>query len=306
MNLDGPRWIEELPAGLAAQRALLRNLLAFCQDDPDVRWLVIGCSLARGAADQLSDIDAALGVDDDQLTAALPRIRRAVDGLGELIDSYHHKLPSLDMPHERIFAQYADRSQMDLVAYPASTTAGSIPDAVVLYDPSHLLVVPEPTPPDPVTAERVRERAFQGWCALADAGKYLRRCSPWEALDRLNEARAQLWYLWAAACHVPNPQYGLTSILDHTPAHLPPGIERTVSDLDPARLLAAARELADLLGTVGTQFSDDQRAALPSAMARYVINDLAAIHVVDNRHSGGGPARPVAAHATQLSGCHRD
>jgi hypothetical protein len=285
MNLDGPHWVEELSAGLAAQRALLHNLLAFCQDDPDIRWLVIGCSLARGVADTLSDIDAALGVDDEQLAAALPRIRRAVDGLGELIDSYHHKLPSLDMPHERIFAQYADRTQMDLVAYLASTPAGSIPDAVVLYDPSHLLVVPEPTPPAPVTAEQVRERAFQGWCALADAGKYLRRSSPWEALDRLNEARAQFWYLWAAARHVLNPQYGLTSILDHTPAHLPPGIERTVSDLDPGRLLAAARELADLLNILGTQFSDDQRAALPAAMARYVISDLAAIRVDDDQQS---------------------
>jgi hypothetical protein len=190
------------------------------------------------------------------------------------------------VPHERIFAQYADRSQMDLVAYPASTPAGSIPDALVLYDPSHLLVVPEPTPPAALTAEQVRERAFRGWCALADAGKYLRRCSLWEALDRLNEARAQLWYLWAAAYHVPNPQYGLTSILDHTPPHLPPGIERTVSDLDPVRLLAAARELADLLSTIGTQLSDDHQAALPSPMARYVISDLAAIRVDDDQHSG--------------------
>ncbi len=282
MNLDGSRWIADLPAGLAAQRAILRNLLAFCQSNPDARWLVIGCSLARGAADWLSDIDAALGIDDEQFSVALPRIRRAVDGLAELIDSYHHQLPSLDIPHERTFAQYADRSQLDLVAYPASTAAGSIPNAVVLHDPGHLLAVPEPGPPDPVPPEQIREWAFRGWCALADVGKYLRRRSPWEALDRLNESRAQYWQLWAAARRIPSPRYGLTSVLDYAPRHLPPGIEDTVSDLDPARLLTAAQDLAGHLSAIGTHLTDAQRAALPSAMARYVISDLTALR----GHSG--------------------
>ena len=60
------------------------GLLAFSQADPDVRWLMLGCSLARGAGDWMSDIDAAVGVVDEQLPGALPRARSAVDGLGEL------------------------------------------------------------------------------------------------------------------------------------------------------------------------------------------------------------------------------
>ena len=60
-----------MPAGLAAQQDLLRGLLAFSQADPDVKWLVMGCSLARGAGDRLSDIDAAVGVLDEQLPGAL-------------------------------------------------------------------------------------------------------------------------------------------------------------------------------------------------------------------------------------------
>ena len=135
MGRDGARWIEELPAGLAAQQGLLRGLLAFSQADPDVRWLVLGCSLARGAGDWLSDIDAAVGVVDEQLPGAFPRARSAVDGLGELVESFHHQLPGLALTHQRIFAQYADRSQLDLVVYPATVFAGAIPDVVVLYDP---------------------------------------------------------------------------------------------------------------------------------------------------------------------------
>jgi hypothetical protein len=103
---------------------------------------VLGCSLARGAGDWLSDIDAAVGVVDEQLPGALPRARSAVDGLGELVESFHHQLPGLALTHERIFAQYADRSQLDLVVYPAPVFVASIPDVVVLYDPENLLVAP--------------------------------------------------------------------------------------------------------------------------------------------------------------------
>jgi predicted nucleotidyltransferase len=288
MGHDGARWIEELPAGLAAQRDLLRGLLAFSQADPDVKWLVVGCSLARGAGDWLSDIDAAVGFVDEQLPAAFARARSAVDGLGELVESFHHQLPGLALTHERVFAQYADRSQLDLVVYPATVFAGSIPNVVVLYDPEDLLAVPgapdagapDAVAPDAgapvaVPPEQVREWAFLGWGALADLGKYVRRGSGWEALERLHEARAQLWQLWAAVRGVPQPQYGLTSVLDYA-AVLPEGIEETVSGLDVGSLLAAGLRVAELLGEVGGQLGEEQRAALPSAMGSFVLSDLRA------------------------------
>jgi len=299
MDRDGARWIEELPAGLAAQRELLHGLLAFSQADPDVKWLVVGCSLARGAGDWLSDIDAAVGVVDEQLPAAFPRARSAVDGLGELVESFHHQLPGLALTHERVFAQYADRSQLDLVVYPATVFAGSIPNVVVLYDPEDLLAVPgapdagapdagapdagapdagapDAGAPVAVPPEQVREWAFLGWCALADLGKYVRRGSAWEALERLHEARAQLWQLWAAVRGVPQPQYGLTSVLDWPPAVLPAGIEETVSGVDVGSLLAAGLRVAELLGEVGGQLGEEQRAVLPSAMGAFVLSDLRA------------------------------
>jgi hypothetical protein len=290
MDRDGARWIEELPAGIAAQQGLLRELLAFSQADPDVKWLVLGCSLARGAGDWLSDIDAAVGVVDEQLPGAFPRIRSAVDGLGGLVESFHHQLPGLALTHERIFAQYADRSQLDLVVYPATVFAGSIPDVVVLYDPEDLLAVPAAVAPDAgapdtgtpdtgtpvaVPPEQIREWAFLGWCALADLGKYVRRGSAWEALERLHEARAQLWQLWAAAGGVPQPQHGLTSVLDYAAA-LPDGIEETVSGLDVGSLLAAGLRVAELLGEVGGRLGEEQRAVLPLAMGSFVLSDLRA------------------------------
>jgi hypothetical protein len=272
MNTRGRDWIDGLPPELAAQRALLRGLLALCDADDRISWLVIGCSLARGAGDRLSDLDMAMGIRDEDFEAARPDLRRAVDGLGELVESYYHQLPGLARAHERIFAQFADRSQVDLVLFPASVPGGSVPDVVVLYDPDDRLVTAAER--KPVTSGQIREWAFGGWCALADLGKYLRRGSTWEALARLNEARAQLWQLWAVTLDVPDPQYGLTSILDFAPGQVPASFEGTVADLDPGRLLDAARRVAALLHEAGERLPDDQRAALPGAMARYITADL--------------------------------
>jgi hypothetical protein len=272
MNTRGLDWIDDLPPELAGQQALLRGLLALCDADDRISWLVIGCSLARGAGDRLSDLDMAMGIRDEDFEAARPDLRRAVDGLGELVESYYHQLPGLAQAHERIFAQFADRSQVDLVLFPASVPGGSVPNVVALYDPDDRLVIAGER--KPVTSGQIREWAFGGWCALADLGKYLRRGSTWEALARLNEARAQLWQLWAVTLDVPDPQYGLTSILDFAPGQVPASFEGTVADLDPGRLLDAARRVAALLHEAGERLPDDQRAVLPGAMARYITADL--------------------------------
>ena len=285
MLLQGRAWVGQLPSELAGQRAILLRLLAACDADARIRWLLIGCSLGRGAGDRLSDLDLAMGMREEEFDAALAAVRRTVDGLAELVDSYQHQLPGVSARHQRIFAQYGDRCQVDLVVFGASEPMGAVPDAVVLYDPDRRLTPPagqapagQSTPgrsaPGP---EQIREWAFHGWCALADLGKYLRRGSAWEALGRLHEARGQLWQLLAAAHGVPQPQYGLTSILDFAPDQIPPEMTGTVSGLEPAGLLAAARRVAELLASAGKLLRPEQRAVLPDAMARFVTADLAAL-----------------------------
>jgi hypothetical protein len=272
MPVSDTTWIDQLPGEMAGQRMLLRGLLSFCEAEESVRWLVIGCSLARGAGDYLSDLDLAMGVRDDDFAEAIPRIRLAVEGLGELVDSYQHQLPYVAGAHVRIFAQYADRSQVDLVVVPGSASAAGFAGVVALYDPDRVIVTRAHR--EPPTPAQVREWAFHGWCALADAGKYLRRRSAWEALIQMNNAREQLWRLQAVAEGVPDPQFGVISILDFAPEAIPPGMAATVADLDLAGLASAARQLANLLDQFGQRLPAEHRAALPEAMARYVISDL--------------------------------
>ena len=272
MSVNDVTWVEQLPDEMAGQRALLRGLLSFCEAEESICWLVIGCSVGRGAGDHLSDLDVAIGVRDDDFATAIPKIQLAVDGLGELVDSYQHQLPSVTDAHVRIFAQYSDRCQIDLMVFPASRGSDPFAGAVALYDPDGVIVTrAHREPPSPA---QVREWAFHGWCALADVGKYLRRGSAWEALLQLNNARDQLWRLKAVADGVPDPQFGVISILDFASETIAPGMAATVADLDLARLVSASQQLANLLDQFGQQLPAEHRAALPEAMARYVIGDL--------------------------------
>jgi hypothetical protein len=306
MDHDGRAWIAQLPHELDGQRPILDRLLNLCEAVDGIRWLVIGCSVGRGAGDGLSDLDVAVGIREGAFPAIAAEVRRGVDRLGDLVESFQHQLPGVTVTHERIFAQFADRCQVDLVIFPASVEAGAIPGVVVLYDPDGRIVIAS-EPPAAVTPAQVREWAFLGWCALADLGKYLRRQSPWEALARLGEARDQLWRLWAVALDVPS-RYGLTSILDFAPGGVPAEMEATVADLDPARLLSAGQALAALLADIGRRLPADQAAALPTAIARYIVADLASITppggicphrqaYLDAMGQWGAPARPDAAAA---------
>ena len=125
-------WLDQLPPDLGAQRRLLQRLLDWCEHDDDVRWLTVGCSLERGNADWMSDLDVAIGVREEHFEETLVRVRRALRDLGDLVESYDYLMP-LSFPLRRFFAQYRDRTQVDLTVGFAPVV--NLPRSVVLYDP---------------------------------------------------------------------------------------------------------------------------------------------------------------------------
>src|SRR5215831_4260125 len=300
-TLAGRAWLTALPDELAVQRRVMASLVDRCEAWPLVTSLLVGCSLGRGAADALSDIDAALGVDTPCGVAGAGRVAAveamvvaALRGLGALVDVLRHRIGPADQWVRRIFAQFADGTQLDLAVVAeaqieARRRCGGAPDFILLYqapappgsrEPDARMSAgsaPRGEPPAAyaVTGEQVREWAFLGWCALIDTDKYLRRDSLWEAHSRLHEARHHIWALWAAAHGALYPWHGLSQVLDHDPRNLPPGIESTVAGVDAADLRLAARASADVLATASEAAIRQHPADLPAAMATYVTCALA-------------------------------
>jgi hypothetical protein len=289
--IAGRAWLAGLPDSLAAQRRVMARLLDFCAATPQVTSFSVGCSLGRGAADALSDVDAALGVasaaDVGAVESTVAATLRA-GALPGLVDLLRDRSPRDDQV-SRIFAQFADRTQLDLAIVPQSgIQLGRRPDFVELY--GRAAADPGAGPQDAgeaasayaVSGEQVREWAFHGWIELLDIDKYLRRGSLWEAHERLHQVRHHVWMLWAAATGALYPWHGLSQVLDNDPRDLPPGIEATVASLDAADLRRAARVSATLLAEASAAAARAHPADLPQAMAGYVTSELAR----DSRDAG--------------------
>ncbi len=291
MATDALDWLHDLPPALSSQQGALRRLLAAVERDPRWRFLALSCSIARGAGDADSDLDVALGVRDDAWPQTLAAIPPLIAAVGEVVAALHHRLAEWgDHPHQRTFVQYADGVQLDMVAYPASRSRGRPPDTVVLYDPEGRLTDPWVPAVLHADARSVNEWAFLGWTALADMAKYLRRGSLWEALARLDQARSQVWRLWAAGHNLSYPAFGLTSVLDSPAAGVPPRIEATVAGLDYEGLRRAAlacAALLDHLARPAPAHGDAERESLV-AWALFVRRRLEALPVAaDGRIRGG-------------------
>ena len=263
-------WLDKLPDELRAQQQLLRRFLDWGQRDEDVRWVTVGGSLERGNADWMSDLDVAMGIREQHFEDTLARARRALGDFGDLVELYDYLLP-LSFPLRRFFAQYQDRTQIDLTVGFAPVV--NLPRNIVLYDPEGAVHIVGHEALDP-RAEEVRVWACQAWEALANVGKYVRRSSYWEVRGELDEARANMFRLWALAEHVPQARYGLTALVD-AGARMPPGIDKSIAGASVGDLLSAARYLADVLIRLQHRLSSNEGFELPDGLGAFVAADLA-------------------------------
>ena len=218
----------------------------------------------------LSDLDVAIGVQEEHFVQALGRVRQALGQLGELVESYDYLLP-LSFPLRRFFVQYRDRTQVDLTVGFAPVV--NLVRAVVLYDPEGAVNIVGYEALD-AKPDEVRVWACQAWEALTNVGKYVRRSSYWEAVDQLHEARANLFRLWALAQRVPEARYGITALID-AGAGLPPGIDKSGPGTNVGEVLTAARYIAEMLIGLQQLLGSDERFELPDELGAWVAADLA-------------------------------
>jgi predicted nucleotidyltransferase len=236
---DPRAWIESLPRGVAAQRSVLLRLFDAVEADPRIRAFRLRGSVARGTADEYSDLDTRIWISDDEYDTALADLPALARSVG----------PTLDILFETpgspfLFVQFADGVQLELSCGRASEASGRDHGVVVLLDRDGLWAQPHDEAP------AWDESLWLGWAwmALWDVDKYLRRESMWEALTTLEKARSLLLRHHAAATGMRDPQYGVTSILDYGGA-VPRGLEATVAGLDGVDIRRAAAACATLLAT---------------------------------------------------------
>jgi hypothetical protein len=265
-RFDARAWINGLGPDLAVQARLLNGLLTAVEADPRWEWLELGCSVAAGRGDELSDLDMGLGYLDAAVVAELtPVLHR----LGPVIDM--SELPWDGMP--RWWVQYADGGQIDLVAMPAERRPGLPPDGVALLDRAGRLSVRFTPAAYHAQPDDPRNWLMDGYEALSNVAKYLRRGSLLEAIDQVHRVRERVFQLWAAGGNVPFPAFGLTSLLDEPAVDLPDGIEATYPVPDRDAVLAAARAAAALLHRAGER----ARPGLDTPLRPYVTARLAAL-----------------------------
>jgi hypothetical protein len=264
--MDVDHWIDSLPSALAVQARLLHVLVAAARADSRWEALELGCSLASGRADAESDLDVGLwhgGARPDDA-----EIEAMVRGLGEVVEVSAQ--PWGGVP--RWWVQYVDGAQLDLVVASAAERPGRAPGAVVLLDRSGRFAGEFVPAVLHARSGEPRQWLLDGWEALSNVGKYLRRGSLLEAVDQLHRARQRVFQLWAAGERVDYPGFGLTSLLDAESATLPPEVNRTYPAIGPASVAAAACALARLLRIAGRHADP----ALDTPLSDYVTAKLAA------------------------------
>jgi hypothetical protein len=224
------------------QEERLRSLAAVFEADPRCRAFELQCSLARGAGDELSDLDVGLWLADEELEEAVAALPVLVESVAPVADL----LPTQLAGEAHVFAEWSDGLQLDLWAPRASRAKGRAPGAVVLFDKDGLLETAYEPPSYRGSPEDTRVWSVRAWVALSNLAKYLRRTSLWEALAALDEARKELLRLHARSVGIPYAEFGLTSLLDEE-VPLPERLSETVAGLDPGELRRAGLVVAELL-----------------------------------------------------------
>ena len=224
---------------------LVGQLQAWAETAAWCEWLELSGSLGRGAGDEMSDVDAGLGV-----TAGFPRDEARAEALTAVLqfapvaDSLVEAFADTG---EHLIVQYTDGRQLSLVVLGADYRRGLPPGARAVLDRTGILQQPYEPPVLRASAGQQRQWAFLAWWGLGDVAKHSRRGSVWRAITSLNEVRDLVWRLHAAVVGVDYPLFGAVSV-ENAGLPVPQGIEATLPDsADPEPILRAATALASVL-----------------------------------------------------------
>ena len=129
---DASEWINGQSRVIGPQADVLMRLLKGVDADNRMRALSIEGSIARGGADELSDLDTRVWVADDEFDAVLADLPSLARVIGVTVDILFETPGS-----PFLFVQYADGVQLELLALRASEANGRASGELVLIFPFH-------------------------------------------------------------------------------------------------------------------------------------------------------------------------
>ncbi|GAB3929527.1 hypothetical protein GCM10011575_27110 [Microlunatus endophyticus] len=174
-----------------------------------VGWLELGGSLGRGAGDELSDIDAGMGLTIEDVEGKLDAIEENVTRFGPVAGTLRQHFGP-DTTH--LIVVYRHGPQLSLVVSPASSRSGLPPEATALVDKVDRLATPIDRSRWDPTSDTRREWTFLACITAGDALKHAGRGQFWRAFASLSTARDHYLQLLAADEHVIFPQFGAVSL----------------------------------------------------------------------------------------------
>lgn len=290
-------WLEELGATLPRHASVLSALAIAVERNEPWRSLLVGCSLGDGRGDELSDIDAGLAYRPPMAPDDLERLSLdLVQSAGVMVDALVHRLDGMDEDSARIAVEYDTGVQLDLVVAPAPWRRSRLRDVPIVdkdHDLADLVAAPDGLI-EARTQRQAREWTMLGWWAVADIAKYLARDSLFEAAARIEAVREEALRLRAFAQQIPDPIYGLTSLLDYPPFQIPPDLAATYCDPgDRASVVGASRAVAGLLTGASRWASDVHGLNLSTGWERSARQRLeAATQLPVPRTLDGGIGEP--------------
>lgn len=232
---------------------LVQQLTSWAEATSWCEWLELAGSLGRDAGDEMSDVDAGLGVAD---SSPYEELRDAT--LAAVLD-FSPVADSIIQPYgdriDHLIVQYDDGRQLSLVVSPAARRKGLPPGSRSLFDRSGVLQ--QPWQPDSLAASPAQQRewAFLAWWGLGDVAKHAGRGLVWRAIRSLSEVRDLVWQLHAASVGVDYPGFGAVSV-ENAGLAAPAGLEASLpATAAPTDILRAAVALADLLDPLGAPFA---------------------------------------------------
>jgi predicted nucleotidyltransferase len=229
------------PTTTSGPAELVERLTRWACETPWVEWLELAGSLGRGAGDEFSDVDAAVGLLDG---GDLDAVERAVT---ELAPTAAMLRQPFGPETTHLVSIYQDGRQLSLVVMPCATRTGLAPEAIALVDKSGRLESSLDRATWDPDAEKLREWTFLACIAASDALKHARRGTCWRALRSLTEGRDLYLQLVAAREHVVFPQFGAVS-LENAGVPVPDELAATlVGSPDQQSVVDAVEALVPLL-----------------------------------------------------------